>query len=151
MVRAKILSLSAWRSRVSIRERRRSSRTIRKAHSIKDMTKWWWENRMRLLEEALCMEGLHRICCCHINIHLSRWRALLRWMARAARQIRCMPTKIRNIQTPRAKSLQRPDWSIQAVLKEDTAMLKRKAATSKTAPTLVAAIEFLYLNAMFKW
>jgi hypothetical protein len=36
------------------------------------------------------------------------------------------------------------------VHKEDTAMLKQKAATSKTAPMLVAATGFLYLNGMFK-
>lgn len=151
MVRTKTLSPSAWRSRVSIKELKLSSRIIHKAHNIKDMTRWWWENRTQLLEEALCMEGLRRICYCRINIHLSRWRTLLKWMAQAAKQIRWMWTKIRNIQTPRVKSLQHLDWSIQAVLKEDTAMLKQKAATSKTAPMLVAAIGFLYLNGMFKW
>ena len=151
MVRTKTLSLLAWRSRVFIKELKRSSRTIHKARNIKDMTQWWWENRTRLLEEALCMEGLRRICCCRINIRLSRWRTLLKWMAQAAKQIRWIWTKIRNIRTPRVKSLQHLDWSIQAVHKEDTAMLKQKAATSKTAPMLVAAIGFLYHNGTFKW
>lgn len=151
MVRTKTLSLLAWRSRVFIKELKRSSRTIHKARNIKDMTQWWWENRTRLLEEALCMEGLRRICYCRINIRLSRWRTLLKWMAQAAKQIRWIWTKIRNIRTPRVKSLQHLDWSIQAVHKEDTAMLKQKAATSKTAPMLVAAIGFLYLNGTFKW
>jgi len=151
MVRAKTLSLSAWRSRVFIKELKRSSRTIHKAHNIKDRTQCWWENRIRLLEEALCMEDLRRICYCRINISLSRWRTLLKRMAQAARQISWIWTKIRNIRTPRVKSLQHLDWSIQAVHKEDTAMLKQKAATSKTAPMLVAAIGFLYLNGTFKW
>jgi hypothetical protein len=151
MVRTKTLFLSAWRSRAFIKELKRSSRTIHKAHNIKDMTQWWWENKIRLLEEALCMEGPRRICYCRTNINLSRRRTLLKWMAQAARQIRWIWTKFRNIRTLRVKSLQHLDWSIQAAHKEDTAMLKQKAATSKTAPMLVAAIGFLSLNDMFKW